>query len=74
MTILIEAIGWIAAALIFLVAFGSGLIRALGPAGVSLGLTVGLTFLVEIGVHHHGGSTLERAERRSSAFATMSQG
>ena len=66
--------GWIAAALMFLVAFASGLIRAFGPAGVSLGLTVGLTFLVEIGVHHHGGSTLERAERRSSAFATMSQG
>src|SRR3954465_4590780 len=30
--------GWIAAALMFLVAFASGLIRALGPAGVSLGL------------------------------------
>src|SRR3954447_12688094 len=51
--------GWIAAALMFLVAFASGLIRALGPAGVSLGLTVGLTFLVGIGVHHHGGSALE---------------
>src|SRR3954454_19964018 len=53
--------GWIAAALMFLVAFASGLIRALGPAGVSLGLTVGLTFLVGIGVHHHGGSALEWA-------------
>src|SRR3954452_4089662 len=30
--------GWIAAALMFLVAFASGLIRALGPAGVSYGL------------------------------------
>jgi hypothetical protein len=50
--------GWIAAALMFLVAFASGLIRALGPAGISLGLTVGLTFLVGIGVHHHGGSAL----------------
>ena len=48
--------GWIAAALMFLVAFASGLIRALGPAGISLGLTVGLTFLVGIGVHHHGGA------------------
>jgi len=45
----------------FLVAFASGLIRALGPAGISLGLTVGLTFLVGIGVHHHGGSALEWA-------------
>src|SRR3954471_2336405 len=45
----------------FLVAFASGLIRALGPAGVSLGLTVGLMFLVGIGVHHHGGSALEWA-------------
>jgi hypothetical protein len=53
--------GWIAAALMFLVAFASGLIRAFGPAGVSLGLTVGLTFLVGIGVHHHGGSALEWA-------------
>src|SRR4051794_857821 len=53
--------GWIAAALMLLVAFASGLIRALGPAGVSLGLTVGLTFLVGIGVHHHGGSALEWA-------------
>src|SRR5215210_4870214 len=53
--------GWIAAALMFLVAFASGLIRALGPAGISLGLTVGLTFLVGIGVHHHGGSALEWA-------------
>src|SRR4051794_1122284 len=53
--------GWIAAVLMFLVAFASGLIRALGPAGVSLGLTVGLTFLVGIGVHHHGGSALEWA-------------
>src|SRR5215212_10966990 len=41
--------GWIAAALMFLVAFASGIIRALGPAGISLGLTVGLTFLVGIG-------------------------
>ena len=48
-------------ALMLLVAFASGLIRALGPAGVSLGLTVGLTFLVGIGVHHHGGSALEWA-------------
>src|SRR4051794_10575633 len=53
--------GWIAAALMLGIAFGSGLIRALGPAGVSLGLTVGLTFLVGIGVHHHGGSALEWA-------------
>src|SRR6476469_9487744 len=53
--------GWIAATLMFLVAFASGLARALGPAGVSLGLTVGLTFLVGIGVHHHGGSPLEWA-------------
>src|SRR4051812_13835610 len=53
--------GWLAAALMFAIAFGSGLIRALGPAGVSLGLTVGLTFLVGIGVHHHGGSALEWA-------------
>src|SRR3954447_25822734 len=53
--------GWIAAVLMFAIAFGSGLIRALGPAGVSLGLTVGLTFLVGIGVHHHGGSALEWA-------------
>ena len=53
--------GWIAAALMLLVAFASGLIRALGPAGISLGLTVGLTFLVGIGVHHHGGSALEWA-------------
>src|SRR3954449_11376623 len=28
--------GWIAAVLMFAIAFGSGLIRALGPAGVSL--------------------------------------
>src|SRR5690349_5856248 len=61
--------GWIAAALMFLVAFASGLIRALGPAGVSLGLTVGLTFLVGIGVHHHGGSALEWAERSSSPLS-----
>ena len=53
--------GWIAAALMFLVSFASGLIRALGPAGISLGLTVGLTFLVGIGVHHHSGSALEWA-------------
>src|SRR3954471_2222664 len=38
----------------FAVAFASGLARALGPAGISLGLTVGLTFLVGIGVHHAG--------------------
>jgi uncharacterized membrane protein YgaE (UPF0421/DUF939 family) len=53
--------GWIAATLMFIVAFASGHIRALGPAGVSLGLTVGLMFLVGIGVHHHGGSALEWA-------------
>src|SRR5215218_5447393 len=53
--------GWIAADLMFLVAFASGHIRALGPAGVSLGLTIGLMFLVGIGVHHHGGSALEWA-------------
>lgn len=53
--------GWLVAVLMFAIAFGSGLIRALGPAGVSLGLTVGLTFLVGIGVHHHGGSALEWA-------------
>jgi uncharacterized membrane protein YccC len=52
---------WLAPLLMFLIAFGSGFVRAVGPAGVSLGLTVGLTFLVGIGVHDRGGSGLEWA-------------
>src|SRR3954467_8021699 len=45
----------------FVIAFASGLVRALGPAGISLGLTVGLTFLVGIGVHDRGGGAIEWA-------------
>src|SRR3954451_16856104 len=46
---------WLTSAvLMFVIAFASGLVRALGPAGISLGLTVGLTFLVGIGVHDRG--------------------
>src|SRR3954465_12251933 len=53
--------GWIAAARMLAGASASGLAPALGPAGISLGLTGGLTFLVGIGVHHHAGHALEWA-------------
>jgi len=53
---------WLTSAvLMFVIAFASGLVRALGPAGISLGLTVGLTFLVGIGVHDRGGGAIEWA-------------
>lgn len=52
---------WAAALLMFVIAFASGFIRALGPAGIALGLTVGLTFLVGVGVHDRGGTSVEWA-------------
>jgi uncharacterized membrane protein YccC len=37
---------WLAGAMMFLVALGSGLARAIGPGGVPLGLMVGTAFLI----------------------------
>ncbi len=39
---------WLASVMMFLVALGSGLARAIGPGGVPLGLMVGIAFLIGI--------------------------
>src|ERR671932_458149 len=43
---LVQETWWLATPVIFLIAIGSGLARAIGPAGTPLGLFIGIGFLV----------------------------
>jgi uncharacterized membrane protein YccC len=47
---------WLGAVLMALLALGSGLVRALGPGGVSFGINMGVAFLIGVGAGSLGGA------------------
>ncbi|HTY65441.1 MAG TPA: FUSC family protein [Alphaproteobacteria bacterium] len=47
---------WLGAALMALLALGSGLVRALGPGGVSFGINMAVAFLIGVGAGALGGA------------------
>jgi len=52
---------WLATAMMFLIAVGSGLARASGPGGIPLGLMVGVAFLIGTNIPTDLPQTLESA-------------
>jgi len=52
---------WLASVMMFFVALGSGLARAIGPGGIPLGLMVGTAFLIGTSIPAELGETIEFA-------------